>query len=418
VSNEREIEGAPGRVVVVGAGLAAVRTAEELRRAGFDGELVLVGDETHLPYDRPPLSKEVLRGDRDDTTLRPREFFDENRIELRLGTAARSVDTATRTLTLADGSELGYDELVVATGLRPRRIPGLPDLAGVHVLRSLEDSRALRAEIVPGSRALVVGAGFIGCEVAASLRARDVDVVLVEPQPTPLASVLGAEVGELVTRLHRSEGVDVRSGVGLSEIRGDGVASEIHSDGVASEIHSDGRVASALLGDGTEVDVDLVILGIGSVPAVEWLEGSGIELDNGVVCDGVGRTSAPHVWAVGDVASWQLPAGGRRRIEHWTNAGEQASVLAKALVGAEPGAAAQVPYFWSDQYDLKIQGLGAVRGDDTVHVVRDDGRKFLAYYERDGKLVGVVGAGLAGQVMKTRAKIAAGAPIEELLAAV
>ena len=409
MSNEREIEGAPGRVVVVGAGLAAVRTAEELRRAGFDGELVLVGDETHLPYDRPPLSKEVLRGDRDDTTLRPREFFDENRIELRLGTAARSVDTATRTLTLADGSELGYDELVVATGLRPRRIPGLPDLAGVHVLRSLEDSRALRAEIVPGSRALVVGAGFIGCEVAASLRARDVDVVLVEPQPTPLASVLGAEVGELVTRLHRSEGVDVRSGVGLSEIRG---------DGVASEIHSDGRVASALLGDGTEVDVDLVILGIGSVPAVEWLEGSGIELDNGVVCDGVGRTSAPHVWAVGDVASWQLPAGGRRRIEHWTNAGEQASVLAKALVGAEPGAAAQVPYFWSDQYDLKIQGLGAVRGDDTVHVVRDDGRKFLAYYERDGKLVGVVGAGLAGQVMKTRAKIAAGAPIEELLAAV
>ncbi|UYP18062.1 FAD-dependent oxidoreductase [Rhodococcus sp. Z13] len=454
MSNEREIEGAPGRVVVVGAGLAAVRTAEELRRAGFDGELVLVGDETHLPYDRPPLSKEVLRGDRDDTTLRPREFFDENRIELRLGTAARSVDTATRTLTLADGSELGYDELVVATGLRPRRIPGLPDLAGVHVLRSLEDSRALRAEIVPGSRALVVGAGFIGCEVAASLRARDVDVVLVEPQPTPLASVLGAEVGELVTRLHRSEGVDVRSGVGLSEIRGDGVASEIHSDGVASEIHSDGvaseihsdgvaseihsdgvaseihsdgvaseihsdgRVASALLGDGTEVDVDLVILGIGSVPAVEWLEGSGIELDNGVVCDGVGRTSAPHVWAVGDVASWQLPAGGRRRIEHWTNAGEQASVLAKSLVGAEPGAAAQVPYFWSDQYDLKIQGLGAVRGDDTVHVVRDDGRKFLAYYERDGKLVGVVGAGLAGQVMKTRAKIAAGAPIEELLAAV
>ncbi|MCD2142554.1 NAD(P)/FAD-dependent oxidoreductase [Rhodococcus pyridinivorans] len=399
MSNERETESTPERVVVVGAGLAAVRTAEELRRAGYEGELVLVGDETHLPYDRPPLSKEVLRGDRDDTTLRPSEFFGENRIELMLGAAARSVDTASRILTLSDGTELGYDELVVATGLRPRRIPGLPDLAGVHVLRSLEDSRALREAIVPGARALVVGAGFIGCEVAASLRAREVEVVLVEPQPTPLASVLGAEVGALVTRLHTAEGVDVRAGVGLSEIRGDG------------------RVTSAVLGDGSEIDVDLVVLGIGSIPATEWLEGSGVEVENGVVCDGTGRTSTPHVWAVGDVASWQVPAGGRRRIEHWTNAGEQASVLAKTIMGVEAGAAAQVPYFWSDQYDIKIQGLGAVTADDTVHVVRDDGRKFLAYYERDGRFVGAVGGGLPALVMKSRAKIAAGAPIDELLTA-
>ncbi|WP_138844018.1 NAD(P)/FAD-dependent oxidoreductase [Rhodococcus pyridinivorans] len=399
MSNERETESTPERVVIVGAGLAAVRTAEELRRAGYEGELVLVGDETHLPYDRPPLSKEVLRGDRDDTTLRPSEFFGDNRIELMLGAAARSVDTASRTLTLSDGTELGYDELVVATGLRPRRIPGLPDLAGVHVLRSLEDSRALREAIVPGARALVVGAGFIGCEVAASLRAREVEVVLVEPQPTPLASVLGAEVGALVTRLHTAEGVDVRAGVGLSEIRGDG------------------RVTSAVLGDGSEIDVDLVVLGIGSIPATEWLEGSGVEVENGVVCDGTGRTSTPHVWAVGDVASWQVPAGGRRRIEHWTNAGEQASVLAKTIMGVEAGAAAQVPYFWSDQYDIKIQGLGAVTADDTVHVVRDDGRKFLAYYERDGRFVGAVGGGLPALVMKSRAKIAAGAPIDELLTA-
>ncbi|WP_094980170.1 NAD(P)/FAD-dependent oxidoreductase [Rhodococcus pyridinivorans] len=399
MSNERETESTPERVVVVGAGLAAVRTAEELRRAGYEGELVLVGDETHLPYDRPPLSKEVLRGDRDDTTLRPSEFFGDNRIELMLGAAARSVDTASRILTLSDGTELGYDELVVATGLRPRRIPGLPDLAGVHVLRSLEDSRALREAIVPGARALVVGAGFIGCEVAASLRAREVEVVLVEPQPTPLASVLGAEVGALVTRLHTAEGVDVRAGVGLSEIRGDG------------------RVTSAVLGDSSEIDVDLVVLGIGSIPATEWLEGSGVEVENGVVCDGTGRTSTPHVWAVGDVASWQVPAGGRRRIEHWTNAGEQASVLAKTIMGVEAGAAAQVPYFWSDQYDIKIQGLGAVTADDTVHVVRDDGRKFLAYYERDGRFVGAVGGGLPALVMKSRVKIAAGAPIDELLTA-
>ncbi|KHJ72163.1 MULTISPECIES: NAD(P)/FAD-dependent oxidoreductase [Rhodococcus] len=409
MSNERETESTPERVVVVGAGLAAVRTAEELRRAGYEGELVLVGDETHLPYDRPPLSKEVLRGDRDDTTLRPSEFFGDNRIELMLGAAARSVDTASRILTLSDGTELGYDELVVATGLRPRRIPGLPDLAGVHVLRSLEDSRALREAIVPGARALVVGAGFIGCEVAASLRAREVEVVLVEPQPTPLASVLGAEVGALVTRLHTAEGVDVRAGVGLSEIRGDGR--------VTSAVLGDGRVTSAVLGDGSEIDVDLVVLGIGSIPATEWLEGSGVEVENGVVCDGTGRTSTPHVWAVGDVASWQVPAGGRRRIEHWTNAGEQASVLAKTIMGVEAGAAAQVPYFWSDQYDIKIQGLGAVTADDTVHVVRDDGRKFLAYYERDGRFVGAVGGGLPALVMKSRAKIAAGAPIDELLTA-
>lgn len=387
------------RVVVVGAGLAGVRTAEELRRAGFEGEIVLLGDETHLPYDRPPLSKDVIRGERDETTLRPREFFDEQRIDLRLGVTARSVDTDTRTVALADGTELGYDELIVATGLRPRRIPGAADLEGVYVLRSMDDSRALRAAISPGARALVVGAGFIGCEVAASLRAREVDVVLVEPQPTPLASVLGPEVGSLVARLHTAEGVDVRAGIGLTELRGTG------------------RVTSAVLGDGTEIDVDLVVLGIGSVPVTEWLDGSGIELDNGVVCDAVGRTSAKHVWAVGDVASWQLPDGNRKRVEHWTNAGEQASVLAKALLTGDTDRVAQVPYFWSDQYEIKIQGLGAVAPGDTVHIVRDDGRKFLAYYERDGRLVGVVGGGMPAHVMKNRMKIAAGAPIEELLAA-
>ena len=388
------------RIVVAGAGLAGVRTAEELRRAGYEGEIVLLDDEGHLPYDRPPLSKDVIRGEREDTTLRPREFFEEQRIDLRLGSAARSVDTEARTVTLTDGTELPYDKLVIATGLRARRIPGLPDLGGVHVLRSVDDSRALRAAIRPGVRALVVGAGFIGCEVTASLRSLGVDVVLLEPQPTPLASVLGTEVGSLVARLHTDAGVDLRAGVGLVELRGDG------------------HVTAAVLGDGSVIDIDLVVLGIGSVPVTEWLEGSGIELDNGVVCDDTGRTSAPHVWAVGDVASWQVPGGARKRVEHWTNAGEQATVLAKKIVTGESGGVGQVPYFWSDQYNIKIQGLGAVRADDTVHVVRDDGRKFLAYYEREGRLVGVVGGGLPAQVMKTRMKIAAGAPIEELLAAV
>ncbi|CDZ88917.1 Ferredoxin reductase [Rhodococcus ruber] len=322
------------RIVVVGAGLAGVRAAEELRRGEFDGELVLIGDEPHLPYDRPPLSKEVVRGGTDDTTLRPREFFDEQRIELRLGVRARELDPATRTLALSDGQSVGFDELIIATGLRPRPLPGTDGLAGVHVLRSLDDSRALRAGIVPGGRALIVGAGFIGCEVAASLRGRGMDVVLVEPQATPLASVLGERVGALVARLHTEEGVEVRTGVGVREVRGDG------------------RVTGAVLGDGTELDVDVVVVGIGSVPVTDWLDGSGVRVDDGVVCDGVGRTSVPHVWAVGDVAAWEVSDGRRARLEHWTNAGEQAKVLAGALLGSGVDPVAQVPYFWSDQYDV------------------------------------------------------------------
>ncbi|WP_430333803.1 NAD(P)/FAD-dependent oxidoreductase [Rhodococcus sp. ACT016] len=387
-----------GPVVIVGAGLAAVRAVEELRQFGYEGELVVVGDEPHLPYDRPPLSKEVVRGENDDTTLRPQEFYDEQRVELRLGTAATGVDRERRALLLADGSEIAYGELVVATGLSPRRIPGLPHLDGVHVLRSVDESRALRADLREGARALVVGAGFIGCELAASMRGMGLDVVLVEPQPAPLASVLGKQIGALVGRLHTEEGVDVRAGVGLASLTGDG------------------RVSGAVLSDGTELAVDVVAIGIGSVPVTGWLEGSGIDLDNGVLCDEVGRTNDPHVWAVGDVAAWRHEAGGHKRVEHWSNAGDQAKILAGAITGTgDPSAPAQVPYFWSDQYGLKIQALGTVSSDDDVHMIKDDGRKFVAYYSRDGVLTAVVGLGSAGAVMKMRGKIAAGAPIAELL---
>jgi 3-phenylpropionate/trans-cinnamate dioxygenase ferredoxin reductase subunit len=384
-------------IVIVGGGLAAARTAEQLRRSGYSGRITIVSDEVHLPYDRPPLSKEVLRKEVDDVALKPREWYDEKDITLRLGSAATGLDTAAQTLTLDDGTQLGYDELVIATGLVPRRIPAFPDLEGIRVLRSFDESMALRQHASQAQRAVVVGAGFIGCEVAASLRSLGVDVVLVEPQPTPLASVLGEQIGELVTRLHRDEGVDVRLGVSVAEVRGDG-----HVDAV-------------VLTDGTELAADLVVVGIGSRPATEWLDGSGVEVDNGVICDEAGRTSAPKVWALGDVASWRDPTGHQARVEHWSNVSDQARVVVPAMLGQDVPSAVVVPYFWSDQYDIKIQCLGEPQATDIVHLVQDDGRKFLAYYERDGVVVGVVGGGMPGKVMKVRAKIAAATPISEIL---
>ena len=385
-------------IVIVGGGLAAARTAEQLRKSEFSGPVTIVSDEVHLPYDRPPLSKDVLHADLDDVALKPAEFYAENDITLRLGSAARNVDTAAQTVTLADGSVLGYDELVIATGLVPRRIPSFPELDGIRVLRSLDDALALRGQASSARNAVIVGAGFIGCEVAASLRKLGVAVVLVEPQPTPLASVLGEQVGALVTRLHRAEGVDVRTGVGVAEVRG-----------------QDGRVTSVFLTDGTELDADLVVVGIGSRPATDWLEGSGITVDNGIVCDEAGRTSAPHVWALGDAASWRDATGHQVRVEHWSNVAEQARVVVPRMLGQEPPEAVVVPYFWSDQYDVKIQCLGEPEAGDIVHIVEDDGRKFLAYYERDGVVAGVVGGGMPGKVMKSRAKIASGAAISEVL---
>jgi len=391
-------------IVIIGGGLAAARTAEQLRKSEYDGPVVIVSDEVHLPYDRPPLSKEVLQDhlkSHDDVALKPSEFYTDNDITLRLGSAAQSVDTAAQTVTLADGTELSYDELVIATGLVPKRIPSIPELAGVWVLRSLDDALALREHAASARRAVIVGAGFIGCETAASLRKLGVDVVLVEPQPAPLASVLGEQVGQLVARLHRAEGVDVRTGTGVAGVRGD-----------------IGHVSAVELSDGTVLDADLVVIGIGSRPATDWLAGSGIALadsDRGVLCDGVGRTSVRHVWALGDIASWRDATGHQARVEHWSNVAEQARVLVPSMLGLETPEVVVVPYFWSDQYDVKIQCLGEPEADDIVHLVSDDGRKFLAYYERRGALAGVVGGGMPGKVMKARSKIAAGAPIGDVL---
>ncbi|HET9877529.1 MAG TPA: FAD-dependent oxidoreductase, partial [Mycobacterium sp.] len=333
----------------------------------------------------------------DGVTLKPREFYDERQITLRLGAPATGVDTAARTLTIADETTLGYDELVIATGLVPRTIPAFPDLDGIWVLRSLEHSLALRRHAATARHAVVVGGGFIGCEVAASLRGLGLGVVLVEPQPAPLASVLGEQIGALVARLHRDEGVDMRVGVQVAEVRGQR------------------QVDTVVLTDGTELPADLVVVGIGSRPAIDWLAGSGIKVDNGVICDAAGRTSAPHVWALGDVASWRDPVGHQVRVEHWSNVAEQARVVVPALLGRETPPKVVVPYFWSDQYDVKIQCLGEPHPTDIVHLAEDDGRRFLAYYERDGVVVGVVGGGMSDRVTPARAKIAAGTPISQLL---
>ncbi|UGT39139.1 NAD(P)/FAD-dependent oxidoreductase [Nocardia yamanashiensis] len=388
-------------VLIVGAGLAGLRTAEELRRAGYAGEITLLGDEDRPPYDRPPLSKQYVRGETDDTVLRPAEFFAEQRITLRLGAAATGVDTAAREVALADGSRIGYDRLIIATGLRPRRIPGLPEAAGVHVLRSHADAAALREHLATATRAVVVGGGFIGCELTASFRARGLDVTLIEPQPTPLAAALGEEIGGLVARLHVEEGVDLRCGIGIA-----GIVTENGGDAGES-------VTGVQLTDGSVVDADLVVIGIGSIPVTDWLADSGIPLaapaeGGGVLTDEAGRTAVDGVWAVGDVASWPHATGRNKRVEHWTNAGEQATLLANALLGTEAAAGVQVPYVWSDQYDMKIQVLGIPALADEVQIIEDKGRKFLAHYLRGGTLVAVVGASMTGKVMKMRAQLAAG----------
>ncbi|MCV7423104.1 NAD(P)/FAD-dependent oxidoreductase [Mycobacterium yunnanensis] len=385
-------------VVIVGGGLAAVRAAELLRRADESVPVTIVSDEAHLPYDRPPLSKAVLRAETDDVSLKTAEFYADNAITVRLGSGAASLNSVDQTVTLLDGDVIAYDQLVIATGLRPKRIPSFPDIAGVRVLRTLDESLALREHAGSARRAVVIGAGFIGCEVAASLRLLGVEVSLIEPQPAPLASVLGEQIGNLVARLHSEEGVDVRCGVGVDEIKGTT------------------HVESVVLSDGVQIEADLVVVGIGSTPSVEWLRDSGVDVDDGVVCDSAGRTNTPNVWALGDVASWRNEHGHQARVEHWSNVAEQARALVPALLGAGySSASAVVPYFWSDQYDVKVQCLGEPDARDDVHVVADDGRRFLAYYERNGVIVGVVGGGMSGRVMKARGKIAAGAPIADVL---
>ncbi len=392
----------PGRVVVVGASAAGLATVEALRKEGFDGELTLIGAELHAPYDRPPLSKQILSGvwEPGRTTLRAAADLARLQLDLRLGTTATGLDLASRTITLSDGSRADYDRLVIATGVHARRLPGMEGLTGIQSLRTLEDALDLRERLVPGSRLVVLGAGFLGTEVATAARLLGVEVVLVEPEPVPLARTFGAQVGELLAKTHRDHGVEVRTGV--------------LSTGFLS---AGGSVTGVSLIDGSVLKADTVLVAVGSIPATGWLESSGLRIDDGVVCDRY-CAAAPGVFCAGDVARWYNPAFGMAmRVEHRTNATEQGVAVARNLL--TPGAFpfAHVPYFWSHQYDLMIQAYGSLREHDEFRVVDGDlgGRRFVGLYRRADRLIGAIGINMPKAIHRWRSVIAAGMSWETAL---
>jgi 3-phenylpropionate/trans-cinnamate dioxygenase ferredoxin reductase subunit len=369
-------------VTVIGAGLGGLRTVERLRHRGYLGRIVLLGAERHLPYDRPPLSKHVLRGERDEPWLRAAADYAGLDVDIRLAQRVTELDTERRVIRSGD-AWLPYDVLVIATGASPRRVPGVHG----QVLRTLDDAIDLRGMLSPGARLAIVGAGLIGCEVAASARSTGAEVDLIDVLAGPLVRVVGTRVCGLVADLHREHGVRLHMGTAAARTEA-------------------GQLA---LADGTVLTADIVLEAIGAVPETGWLEGSQLRLDDGVVCDAAGR-AADGVYAVGDVARWD-----GRRSEHWTNVGAQADQVAAAITGQAP-APAQPAYWWSDQYDIKLQGLGAPAPDDDVHLITWGPKaRTVALYERDGRLTGVVGFSAAAAVMKLRADIAAGSAISGVL---
>jgi NADPH-dependent 2,4-dienoyl-CoA reductase/sulfur reductase-like enzyme len=394
-------------IVVAGFSLAGLRCVEALRRAGYAGRITVVGEEPHLPYDRPPLSKDFLAGrvGAQEIALR-KEGLGDLDLDLRLGRKAVALDVEARRVVLDDDRALEYDGLVVATGARPRRLPGQPDLDGVLVLRTLDDGQALRAAVERRPRrVVVVGAGFIGAEVAATCRGLRVEVTMIEALDAPMVRGLGARLGGVIADVHREEGVDLRLGTTVAAIEGDG------------------RVERVRLGDGSVIDADVVVVGIGVVPNTEWLEGSGLTLDDGVVCDGTCR-AAPGVVAAGDVCRFPnaLFDGDSMRLEHWTNAIEQGTYVAGRLLAdgrdepVEPFA--PVPFVWSDQYDVKIQAVGAFSAADEMRIVHGsvEERRFVAIFGRAGRLVGALAFSSARHLMQYRRLVADRASWDDALA--
>lgn len=381
-------------VVVVGASLAGLRAVHTARKRGFDGRLTLVGAEPHLPYDRPPLSKDFL--DAGAAAVEPwleggQELAATHGVELALGEPATGLDPLARLLHVGD-REINYDALLVATGVQARTLPGADHLDGVLTLRSLDDAARVRQALDAGARTVVIGAGFIGSEVASAARKRGLDVTLVETQPTPLVRSVGEYAGRALSDLHLAHGTDLRCGVGVDRVVGDH-----HVEGVE-------------LADGSSIEADLVVVGIGASPATSWLAGSGLALDNGLVCDSHLR-AGPNVWAAGDVARWDEPGlGVSIRLEHWTNAAEMASVAMTNLLDPENASPYRhVPYFWSDWYGSRIQFAGLPEGDPEIVTGGWGEPAFVALYRRNQRLIGALALNKRGDIMKYRALIARGA---------
>ncbi len=381
------------RVVVVGASLAGTRAAEELRRAGYTGDVVVIGAEAHAPYDRPPLSKQFLAGSwgRERIELRPAPRWTELGIELRLGERARGVDVAARRVAMEGGELIGFDGLVLAPGATPRKLDLAAGLSGVFELRTVDDAEAIVARMEAGAtRVVVVGAGFIGSEVAATCRARGAEVTVVEVLDVPLARVLGEQMGGICGDLHRRNGVELLVGTRVENLEGD----------------ASGEIRRVVLSGGRSLDADLVVVGVGVVPETGWLADSGLEISDGLVADAE-LFVADGIVVAGDAARWlDLGQGEHVRIEHWTNAAEQGVVAARNLLAGrgrgEPYV--PVPYFWSDQYGVKIQVLGYPRPSDDVEIVEgslEEGR-FVALYGRAGLMSAALGFGMPGRLMAYR----------------
>ena len=377
------------RVVVVGGSAAGIATAESLRRFGFDGEIVVVGDEARLAYDRPPLSKQLLCGewDEDRVQLLPPARIERIGADLRLATRAAALDPEGRVVTLHDGSTIEFDELVVATGVRPRTLPGA-ESAPVHVLRTLSDCQRLGSAIREHGRVVIVGAGFIGLEVAATARKLGAEVIVIEPLLAPLASRLGDYTAGRLLELHRDAGVDIRCGVGVNSIK-------------VTQNGPEPAVEGVVTADGAVVESPVVLVAVGCIPNVGWLAGSGLDLSDGVGCDEY-LQAAPHIWAAGDVARWHHVGLGRAlRVEHRMNANEQAAAVAANIMG-ELRAFTPVPFFWTDHYQTKIQLAGLIPAGADERAEVTDERSFVRSFWVERRLIGVLGWNAAKAMMPLR----------------
>jgi phthalate 3,4-dioxygenase ferredoxin reductase subunit len=402
---------AVSRVVIVGASVAGIRAAQALRSGGFDGEVVVAGAEDVIPYDKPPLSKQLITGEStaDDIGL----LRDDPDFDLRLGRTATRLNPARHLVTLSDGERLGYDALIIATGVRARTLPG-PAGDLVTTVRELRDSTALRARVTAGEPVVVIGGGFIGAEVAAAARTSGCEVTIVEQDPAPFSRVLGAATGRLVTALHEAHGVAVLGGATVTAVE------PVPSGG-----------ALVRLADGRSLPAGTVVAGIGCVPNTDWLAGSGLPVEDGVLTDehcavrgsAARADGAGTIYAIGDVARWHDAAGGvSRRVEHWTNAVEQASLVAHQILHpGQPRPYASVPYFWSDQYDRRIQMVGRAAHGDTVEVLRcatSAGDREVALYSRAGRFAAAVTFGWPKASVAARQAWQRGADAAEVRAAI